>query len=153
VLGDWQSSGIFSMSTGLPLTVLAGQDVSKTAIGSDRGQSLGTNPYGPGACVGTSSCVNYLSPQAFTLPAIGTFGNVGKGSLRDPGYFDWDAGIYKVFPIREQWKMQFRGEFFNATNRVNFDPPVSSVSSAGFGSIISSTAGPRIAQLALKLMF
>ena len=153
VLGDWQSSGIFSMSTGLPLTVLAGQDVSKTAIGSDRGQWLGTNPYGPGACVGTSSCVNYLNPQVFTLPATGTFGNVGKGSLRDPGYFDWDAGIYKDFPIREQWKMQFRGEFFNATNRVNFDPPVSSVSSAGFGSILSSTAGPRIAQLALKLMF
>ena len=94
-----------------------------------------------------------------TNPA-GTFGNVGKGSLRYPGYYDWDMGLGKNFKLTERIGMQFRAEFFNVFNRVNFDE--SSVSGTGnflklnsggnFGALRSAT-DPRIGQLGLKLNF
>jgi hypothetical protein len=141
-----------SAQTGLPLTVQAGLDQSKTGIGYDRGQFIGPNAYGAGACGRVAPCVSYLNPQAFTLPAVGTFGNLGKGSLRSPGLFNWDMALHKGFPIKERWEVQFRAEFFNSFNRVNLNAPTSGVNSAGFGSILSS-ADPRIAQLALKALF
>ncbi len=151
IFGNWQFSGIVSAQTGPPLTVQAGLDQSKTGIGYDRGQYNGLDAYGAGACK-VAPCVSYLSPQAFALPAVGTFGNLGKGSLRSPGLFNWDLGLHKGFQIREHWELQVRAEFFNSLNRVNLNPPTSGVNSAGFGSILSST-DPRIGQLALKVLF
>jgi hypothetical protein len=93
-----------------------------------------------------------VNPAAFALPAIGTFGNVGKGSLRGPGILNWDMGVNKNFAIHERWTMELRAEFFNATNRVNLLAPTSSVNSAGFGSI-RTASDPRIGQLAMKIKF
>jgi len=86
------------------------------------------------------------------LPAIGTFGNVGKDSVIGPGLVTWDMGIFKNFPFREHGKVQFRAEFFNALNRANFSNPSSSVSAGAFGSI-SGANDPRIGQLAMKVVF
>ena len=60
-------------------------------------------------------------------------------------------------PGLERWKLQFRAEFFNVFNRVNFQQPnqsnqVDTVTSGGFGSIRAAN-DPRIGQLALKLIF
>ncbi|MCU1258541.1 MAG: TonB-dependent receptor, plug [Bryobacterales bacterium] len=151
-LGGWQFTGILTYQTGGPLTILAGKDQSQTGIGSDRANYLGGSAYGSGACGSSGPCVNYLVPSAFGLPAIGTFGNVGKGSLRGPDLFNWDTGLFKEFPIRERMRLQFRAEFFNTLNRKNFNNPNVTQSAGGFGSI-TSAQDPRIGQLALKLQF
>ncbi len=151
VLGDWQVSGILSAQSGGPLTIEAGKDISKTALGHDRGALVG-NPFGPGACKNKAPCVDYLNPNGFQLPAPGTFGNVGKGSLSGPDSIDWDMGFFKSIPLTERWKLQFRAEFFNIFNRVNLNNPTTSVSAGGFGSI-RSAGDPRIGQLALKIFF
>ena len=102
--------------------------------------------------------MDYLNPASFSFPASGAFGNVGKGSLRSPGLAQWDDGIFKSFVLHERAHLEFRAEFFNILNRVNFTGPQAnddvrvSVSSGGFGSIRTS-ADPRIGQLALKLLF
>ena len=96
--------------------------------------------------------MNYLIPGSFSLPAAGGFGNVGKALLRGPGLQNADAAFSKLIPIRERLQVTVRAEFFNFFNRANFNNPVSSVSSGGFGSI-RSAADPRIGQLALKLIF
>jgi hypothetical protein len=82
---------------------------------------------------------------------------VGKGSLQGPNLFTWDTGLFKEFPFAsERARFQFRAEFFNVLNRVNFNNPfnstVPSYSSSGFGTITSAQE-PRIGQLALKLLF
>jgi len=94
-----------------------------------------------------------------TNPA-GTFGNVGKGSLRYPGYYDWDMGLGKNFKFTERVGMQFRAEFFNVFNRVNFDETAVSgtgnflkLNSAGNFGALRSAMDPRIGQLGLKLNF
>jgi Carboxypeptidase regulatory-like domain len=156
VAGGWLFSGVIGVQSGTPLTMLAGKDQSLTLLNRDRAVMVGS-PYGTGACGSTAPCVDYINPQSFTLPQLGQFGNTGKASLRFPGQATWDMGLFKDIPLRERWKLQFRAEFFNVFNRVNFQAPnqsnqVDTVSSAGFGSIRAAN-DPRIGQLALKLIF
>ena len=92
------------------------------------------------------------SDNSFALPAIGMFGNIGKNSLTGPNLIGWDMGIFKNFRLRERFKVQFRAEFFNIFNRVNFSNPTSNSSSGNFGTI-TSAGDPRIGQLALKVFF
>jgi hypothetical protein len=167
-LGGWQLSGLISAQSGTPVTVLAGKDQSGTAEGADRGFYLGGNAYGGNACGSSAPCVNWVDPAAFALPAVGTYGNLGKGALLGPKQVTADGGLFKEVPFHaERFRLQFRAEFFNLFNRVNLFNPgraASSVtgngvsqnavnlSSAGYGSI-KGAGDPRIGQLALKLVF
>lgn len=155
-LGGWETTGIFRGESGAAFTVTAGSDRSQTGLGTDRGQRLaGVNPYGGNACPtnGSTPCVNYINKAAFTLPAIGTYGNVGKGSLSGPALYTWDVGLLKNIPIKtEAVRLQFHAEFFNVLNHTNLNNPTSALSSASFGTI-TSAGDPRIGQLALKLLF
>ncbi|HYM11057.1 MAG TPA: carboxypeptidase regulatory-like domain-containing protein [Bryobacterales bacterium] len=151
VLGNWEASGILTTQSGDPFTVTAGKDQSQTALGQDRGVVVGP-PKGAGSCRNTAPCVDFLNPGSFVLPGIGTFGNVGKNSLRGLRLLNWDMAFFKNIPIRERFRFQLRGEFFNIFNLVNFNAPSAAVSSGGFGSIRSAN-DPRISQLALKFFF
>ena len=90
---------------------------------------------------------------AFVPNAIGTFGNSGKNILRGPRFFDTDLGLLKDFGIVERMKLQFRAEFFNAFNNVNFSQPQNYLGSFSTGQITSTANGPRVLQFALKLTF
>ena len=48
---------------------------------------------------------------------------MGKGALRFPGQTGWDMGFFKNFPVHERMRLQFRAEFFNLFNRVNYTAP------------------------------
>ena len=165
VAGGWVISGITTAQTGAPLTLFAGTDQSLTGIGKDSVNLLSQNVYRSGPCANQAPCVQWLVPSAFGLPALGSFGNLGKAALRGPGLFNTDAGIYKNFSIRERMIIQFRAELFNIFNRANFYSPSNlsstgystgslgdSLSGAGFGNILAAR-DPRIAQLALKVSF
>jgi hypothetical protein len=81
----------------------------------------------------------------------------GQGEPAIPRTSYVDMGLFKDIPLRERWKLQFRAEFFNVFNRVNFQQPnqsnqVDTVTSGGFGSIRAAN-DLRIGQLALKIIF
>jgi hypothetical protein len=150
--GGWEVSGVIGAQSGGPLTIYAGKDQSLTGSGKDRAQVVNQQVYQSGACANTSPCINFLDPNAFALPATGQFGNAGKGAFTGPGFFNWDLGLFKNFPVKERWRLQFRGEFFNVPNHTRFQNPVTTVTGAGFGHILSAN-DPRIVQLALKILF
>jgi hypothetical protein len=165
VFGNWQLGGIVTARSGRPLTIVSGTERSGTGIGQDRAKLIGA-AYGPGACaaagITTRPCMDWLNPAGFAQADLGTFGNVGKGSLTFPGFYAWDMSLSKTFLITERWKVQLRGEFFNVFNHVNFlsdDGTVGSGSNfarvsatSSFGAITTAT-DPRIGQLALKIIF
>jgi hypothetical protein len=158
-VGGWEWTGIFTAQNGAPFTVRAGTDRSLTGLGTDRASFVGNvDPYGGNACGNTAPCVNFLNPAAFTVAPTGQFGNVGKGSLRGPNYFNVDSGLFKEFPIKsESVRLQFRAEFFNVFNHTNFNLPsgdsrTPSFTGSNFGSL-NQAQDPRIGQLALKLLF
>jgi hypothetical protein len=153
VFGDWQATGIFEAQSGGPLTILAGSDISQTALGSDRVDFVGGSFRGTTGCgVNEAPCVGYLNTAAFARPLAGSAGNVGKGAFRGPGFFTWDMGFFKNFRIREGTQIQFRFEYFNIFNRANFQDPNNSFAAGGFGGI-RGAFDPRIGQVALKIIF
>ena len=99
--------------------------------------------------------------------AIGTdWGNVGRNVLRGPRQTNVDFSIIRRFPFGESRNIEFRAEFFNLFNRVNFANPISNLNAAtidqntgqitnpgDFGRITSTSNNPRLIQFALKLNF
>jgi hypothetical protein len=162
VLGGWEWSGIYTFVTGDAMTLLAGTDRSLTALGNDRVDYIGpASQYGQTASAssrsgcGSATCVPWLNTSYFALPAIGTFGNIGKGAFRGPGRTNVDTALIKsFFPFRshEQIRFQLRGEFFNILNHTQLNDPTTSRNSGNFGGIYGA-ADPRIIQLAAKLYF
>ena len=80
--------------------------------------------------------------------------------------FSWDMGAFKKIPLRRESPfLQFRAEFFNIFNHPLFNNPATNLSDANYGRITQTLAnagatqgditsgGPRIIQLALKLVF
>ena len=162
ILGGWQWSGLYSFQSGDAMTLLAGTDRSLTVLGNDRADYIGpANQYGQAAPAGSRSgcgsttCVPYLNTSFFALPAIGTFGNVGKGAFRGPSRTNVDTGLIKnFFPFlsHEAIRFQLRGEFFNVFNHTELNDPTTARNSGNFGGIYGS-ADPRIIQLAAKVFF
>ena len=151
--GGWGVNGIFTAQTGSPFTPTYGKDASGTALSTDRPVLLDSHVYGSGACGTQAPCVDWLVASAFGAPAVGTYGNIGKGALRGPKSITYNGGLTKDFPLTtERMKLQFRAEFFNLFNRVNLNNPASSLTGAGFGRI-TGAGDPRIGQLALKFLF
>ena len=152
VIGNWEVSPIVSFHTGWPLPPQGAQDQSGT-------YSRGIRPD----CSGVPSITNTFLPGVgrqwfnntgqITQPAIGTFGNCSPqlGDLRSPHYSDVDLSLHKDFPITERFRLQFRTDFINAFNHVQYNAPT-----MGLGSTmgqITSAQPPRNIQLALKLYY
>jgi hypothetical protein len=97
--------------------------------------------------------------------ALQTFGDTGKNILRGPRFFDADLAAVKNAKITERLSMEFRAEFFNAFNNVNFGRPDGNLADIGatYGEITGlagssssntyGTAQPRIIQFAVKFSF
>src|SRR5262249_39245625 len=115
----WQATGIGQYQTGAPYTVTSGLDNSRTGIQRDRAKLTGVSLDPP---AGSDKTV-WFNKAAFAVNDIGTFGTVGRGAFYGPKLFSWDMGFFKSNKITEQVNVQFRAEFFNIFNQVNFDNP------------------------------
>jgi carboxypeptidase family protein/TonB-dependent receptor-like protein len=152
LINGWELTAISNWRSGFPFSVFSNGDNSLSGIGSDRADLIGgrasLDPNRPhGALI-----QEYFNVAAFGPNAISTFGNSGKNILRGPRYFNIDLGLLKNFAISERINLQFRAEFFNAFNNVNFGAPHNYLGSSSTGQI-TSAGNPRILQFALKLRF
>jgi len=166
VVNGWRTSGLVQHHSGDTLTAYMGTDNSLTGLSQDRAQRDFTKPAyssqnsNTGDCAAGKSCINWLNSAAFSVPVqsgAGTgFGNVVKGSLRGPGFTNWDGAVVRSFPVYRESNVEFRAEYFDLLNHTELsNPSVSNPisSSTSFGTITSTFGGPRIAQFSLKLMF
>ena len=98
----------------------------------------------------------YFNAAAFTQTPQFQFGNVSRElpDVRIPPNKAFNLLVEKQIAIREQVKLEFRFEMFNATNSVVFGGPQTSITSSAFGTIALTQANtPRVIQLALRLAF
>jgi len=151
VLGNWEVSGINQMQSGSPFSVR--QNVDYAGVGAGSGNQFwnlsGDPSLEPTAFVNDAT---WFNKAAFTQPAAGTFGQQPRNILRNPGFWEWDLGIRKNFPITEKQHLQFRTELFNVVNHPNWGGANANPTSATFGKI-TSKSGNRTVQLALKYIF
>ncbi len=98
----------------------------------------------------------------YSRPAVGTFGNMERNSLRGPGYRRTDASIFKHFRMGGNRDLELRIEAVNLFNNVNLGNPDSEIGTPGndrpnAGRINSTVYGnldlQRNFQFALKFMF
>jgi hypothetical protein len=156
IAGGWQLNGIATLLSGFPFT---------PQIGSNRsGDGDTRNPDRPSlnpAFTGPVSQGNpnqWYNPNAFILPAVGTFGNLGRGVLNGPTLTNLDLSLFKNLAVRERATLQFRSEFFNVLNHANFASPnpivfANGVVSSSAGLITSTVTTSRQIQFGLKLIF
>jgi len=168
LIGGWQVSGIAQFQTGTPSSVGrsndyagVGQDGSMSGLGQAWVMNGSPSILGQFAANGASDPHYYFqttNPDGtpiFTAPKPGTF-NLQTGirnSIYNPGFQNWNMGLYKLFAVNERIGFQFRAQAFNVFNHpnwsgANFDP-----SSASFGKITGKTNDVRNLQLSLRFYF
>jgi len=72
--------------------------------------------------------------------------------VQSAGLTQLDFAVFKNFRLAESKTLQFRGEFFNGLNQVNFGLPNGDLGSPTF-SQIQTALPPRQIQFALKFLF
>lgn len=187
VFGNWQLGAIVTSMSGLPI------DIVDTGAGSFYGLSGGSAALARPNLIGDPfanvPAGYYFNPLAFARPvvaagavipssngaaiagALGTdIGTMRRNQLRGPNQNNTDFSIIKRFKWTETRNFEFRAEFFNLFNQVNFANPISdlnAVPAAGFnadgtlragqtgrfGQIISASNNPRLMQFAFKFNF
>ncbi len=124
IIGNWQVAGITLATTGNWYTPT---DISTNLSTSDGGGEVASASR-PNV-VGNSNghpCVQgtLFNTCAFaTNTIIGSFGDAGRNIIQGPGVQNWDISLFKIFPISEEKRLEFRAEFFNAFN--HYDPEFS----------------------------
>jgi outer membrane receptor protein involved in Fe transport len=167
ILGGFQFSGIVAYQSGQPFTILTGVDSNGNGTaGSDRPN------YNPNGTFAVDPVTGNL--RTFTSPLIGGAyfvplgtnglplanslgnGNLGKNTLRAPGFWNSDLSILKRFVLpwggENKHKFQIRADFLNAFNQDNYGRPVNVMNSVDFGKNLNNW-GNRSITLSGKYVF
>jgi len=150
LFGGFTLSGIFAARTGTPIDILGSSAAGTTTSGTNFNRPNQTGDVrilgglGPGQL--------YFDTSAFVNPAAGTFGNVGRNSLRGPSYFNYNATLARTFTFGERYRLQAQMTAFNVTNTPHFNNPSGNFTSGNFG-ISTSTFGERSLRFGLRFLF
>ena len=169
LLGGWQISGISQFQTGTTCGFGVGQDY--VGVGQDGSFNCGGQLWNLTAVpeITHDIALNGASDSKYwfnttdangnlivTKPAAGTFNNTpgARNTLHQPGFQNWNVGLYKKFALNEKMGFQFRAQAFNVFNHPNwggasFNPTNLST----FGKITGKTGDVRNLQLSLRFYF
>jgi hypothetical protein len=156
LLGGWQLNGLLTLQSGPPINItvsgsslnMPGNTNRPNLIGTTEPEILGN--VGPGE--------KFFDVTAFSQPAPGEFGTVGRNIMQGPGAVNLDFSVFRNFSIREGMNLQLRVESFNFTNTPQYTLPNGSFSSSTFGEVTSTSPSlsdpqARRFQIGLKLIF
>ena len=131
-------------------------------------------PAGPGGTTGTAQLNSigcYMAGSSVIVPpAQGTFGSMQRNELRGQAFENVDFSIFKDWKFKERLSAQFRAEFFNLFNTVQYvsegqgtttttslSAPttfgVASSEAGATGGTVTGTGLPRRIQFGVKLIF
>jgi hypothetical protein len=148
VLGGWQVQGAAVLLSGFPFTPTSTNVCNCGSFIPNR-----VDAVKPGFGNLADPTVNHwFDTSAFKLPASGFQGNAGRNVITGPPFRNLDFSVSKNFPITENIRLQYRGEFFNILNHPNFGFPDANISNVTAG-VISSAYDGRNIQMALRLIF
>lgn len=170
VLGGWRLSGIFQAQTGQPCSVGVGNDYAGVGLDGSMGCGIGQLWVKNGSVKmlnqlahnGSSDpsywfqTTNADGSSIFAAPAAGTFNlqNNVRNIIYNPGFNNWNLGLFKTFAVREAMGFEFRAEAYNAFNHPNWGgADYNPTHSTTFGKITGKTGDVRNLQLSLRYNF
>lgn len=139
IAGGWELSGVGTMRSGLPLNITISRPA--TALPDQINSNQRPNLV-PGVSIYPShrTTTNWLNPNAFSVPANGTWGDSGANIARAPGHWQMDTALQKQTHAWEGLQVTFRVEAFNVLNVAQYGTPVAKMSTSGLN-IIPGTFG------------
>jgi hypothetical protein len=147
-LSNWQVNGIASYYGATPIEVTTLRNsLGLASISNQRPDYTGAPLY-----LNTSDPTQFLNPAAFSVPAPGRLGTLGRGTVRGKSIVQFDFSVVKNWRFKDRYGFQFRTEFFNLFNRDNFNGYVLDTRVGEFGTL-NSTLTPREMQLGVKFNF
>jgi hypothetical protein len=163
LIGGWQLSGLFRITSGFPVTVDNGFSNFPTNFemegNADKVSGVQTGTF---FSTGTPNIFSN-GPAAINAFAPAYAGESGQRNvIRGAGFFGLDLGLSKrwMMPWSEKQSLQFRWEVFNVTNSVRFDVQSALLSNSlglgsgtSFGNYSGLLTNPRIMQFALRYEF
>ena len=176
IISGWGVDGVTSFQKGFPVPISYGASTALSSAGFQQNFAVRPNVV-PGCGKGTAQTpnmngfawfnVNCFAPPGGTLAASAwAFGDESRvdATIRGSGINNWDIALYKTtnFGPENKLGLQFRTEFFNAFNRVQFGLPngsccnnvaLGAVNNTNFGVVNSQLNNPRLIQFALKFLF
>jgi hypothetical protein len=168
VLGGWQLSGIVQAQTGTPSSVAVNTDY--VGVGQDGSMSGGGQFWAHTAIpdLTRQAAFNSNSDPYFWFPTTDASGNryftapptgqfVHQDNVRNifhnPGFWNWNTGLFKKIAITETKGFQFRAEAFNVLNHPNWGGADFNPTSGTFGKVTGKTGDVRNMQLSLRFYF
>jgi len=153
-LSEWRGAVTGRFMSGQWINATLGTDRALNGSSTQRPIITGT-PY-----ASDQSAEQWLDPAAFSLPALGTFGNEHVNDLLGPKNIQLDAAVSRMFAFGSR-QIEARVEAFNVLNIVNLANPILALNNANFGKIHVATTGaaagtlgqPRTMQFALRFGF
>jgi hypothetical protein len=119
LVSGWQIAPIVTVQTGNPFTIVL---ASATITGA--ANTVRPNINGPVQVSGNPFGQWIVNPSAtFSLPAPGTFGDLGRNTVYGPGFADVDLALIKNTKLTERLNLQFRADAFDLFNHPNFGQP------------------------------
>lgn len=154
VAGGWELNGLMHMRSGMPINVLSGRDVALTGTANQRPDVLG-DPVLSSDRSRAAKISAWFDRTAFAYPATGVFGNTGRNALIGPAEANTDMAFFKNFPLplREATRLEFRAEFFNIFNSVNFGNPAANLAGGANMGRITTAGAARVIQFGLKFIY
>src|SRR5467141_4144508 len=115
LLGGWQISGVTQFQTGQPCGAAEAKDYAGVGLDSNFGCGVNGqywNVNGTPKIIGTfGTSGQWFDTSVFAKPAVGTFNTQRvRDLIYQPGYQNWNLGLFKAFPITEKTGLQFRAE-------------------------------------------
>jgi hypothetical protein len=164
VVSGWGVDGVTTFQKGFPVPISFAGSNGISAAGFTQNFQLRPNVV-PGCNKGSAHTVVpgtgnqfvWFNTSCFVAPAEWGFGDEARvdATIRGAGINNWDFALFKTtnFGPENKLGLQFRAEFFNTFNRVQFGPPGSALGGGNFGVVSSQLNSPRLIQLALKFLF
>jgi len=162
VINNWIFSGIYSARTGQPVNITLAGDDSLTGDRPQRPMATpGVNPNLPSGRHRADKVAHWFNntiyieptsptaPQlaagalaanaAFYTPILGTWGNVGRNSMRGPGFIATNFTIERIFPLlRKGTSLEFKAEAYNVFNTPNLANPNAVLSNSVSNTTVNS---------------
>jgi len=159
VLGGWELHGLVQAQSGNPFNPTVGfDDANLRGTSTDLAQR--PNLVLTGKPIITGDPRQYFNPMAFSLPAPGFLGNLGRNVLPGPALVIVSAALERAFWKTERQVFRLRAEVFNVANHPNFQMPSglalfdsTGARVGGAGQITQTTTTPRQIQLSARYTF
>lgn len=159
MLGSWELSGLAQARTGLPVNITMTRKASALPDGNTSGQRPNL-VAGQSVYAADQTINDWFNAAAFSAPANGSWGNLGRYIANGPGAFEIDSSLERKFHLTERYTFDLRGTAFNLLNHPEFSNPASNISKSSFGQITSilndgatGSGAPRRIEFMLRLVF